>query len=226
MSDCSKYPNQRMESPIRILSSAGVDRQCHICGILYTKASLPTHQRSCIKKRFKSRSVMSAGTVSEYSSFPCVSCMCRIPQHKMMEHLRFCKGSPNSNGFNDSSLSTSFDLNSSFNKSIRSVKTAGSNIRKQPLTFALAAEVYEPEIIKDSVNLETEIESSKVPNLPCSICNRKFMEQDRLDKHILICSNSKKTRKVFDTAKARVVGTDMEKYALNPTKPDKKVIYF
>jgi hypothetical protein len=63
-------------------------------------------------------------------------------------------------------------------------------------------------------------------NLPCSICNRKFMAQDRLDKHMKVCAKSQKPRKVFNMTKARVSGTEMEKYVMAPPKKedDRKVI--
>ena len=69
----------------------------------------------------------------------------------------------------------------------------------------------------------TEESVGATPSLPCPICARKFMAQDRLDKHINVCAKSQKTRKVFDMSKARVSGTEMEQYALKPQKTDKKV---
>jgi hypothetical protein len=154
-----------------------------------------------------------------------------IPQHKMMEHLRICKGVNT-----DLTFSSNTPVFSSVNlkKSIRAVKTAAST-----RYTARAADIYEPkDVIVSSETFEPSYQSVKdleaqavdeevvqeTANLPCSNCNRKFMEQDRLDKHYAICSKSKKSRKVFDTVKARVIGTDMEKYALNPSKPDKKVV--
>jgi hypothetical protein len=156
-----------------------------------------------------------------------------IPQHKMMEHLRICKGISA-----DLTFSSNTSVLSSLNikKSIRSIKTAAST-----KYAARAADVYEPQDVIEPSNLfEPSYQSvkdlethavdeevvQKTANLPCSNCNRKFMEQDRLDKHYAICSKSKKSRKVFDTVKARVIGTDMEKYALNPSRPDKKVENF
>ncbi|KAI8907859.1 hypothetical protein EDD86DRAFT_208313 [Gorgonomyces haynaldii] len=57
----------------------------------------------------------------------------------------------------------------------------------------------------------------------CDICNRKFLA-DRLDRHQEACSKSQKQRKVFDVKKARVQGTDMEKYQgkQQEQKPPKK----
>ncbi|KAJ3085676.1 hypothetical protein HK102_013940 [Quaeritorhiza haematococci] len=54
--------------------------------------------------------------------------------------------------------------------------------------------------------------------LPCSICGRKFLEQERLDKHMVACAKVKKERKIFDASKARVKGTDLEKYANQPQR--------
>lgn len=48
----------------------------------------------------------------------------------------------------------------------------------------------------------------------CAICGRNFAE-DRIAKHREICQKTKtKKRKVFDTTKHRVLGTDAEKYVL------------
>jgi len=151
-----------------------------------------------------------------------------IPQSKMLEHLRICKGGNHDLVFSSETRNVSSEK---LKKSSRSVKTAGFNRYAPP-----AADIYEPfikidssdtfkSLKEESVKQDQEI-VKKTPNLPCPNCNRKFMEQDRLDKHYAICSKSKKSRKVFDTVKARVVGTDMEKYALNPSKPDKKVVHF
>ncbi|KAJ3058623.1 Zinc finger C2HC domain-containing protein 1C, partial [Podochytrium sp. JEL0797] len=46
----------------------------------------------------------------------------------------------------------------------------------------------------------------------CHNCNRKFA-QDRLERHVNACSKMKQ-RKVFDTTKARVKGTELEQYAM------------
>lgn len=51
---------------------------------------------------------------------------------------------------------------------------------------------------------------------PCRTCGRKFV-LDALERHVKICTKvSKKQRKVFDMTKARVQGTELEKYVLNP----------
>ncbi|KAI8809555.1 hypothetical protein BJ742DRAFT_227861 [Cladochytrium replicatum] len=50
-----------------------------------------------------------------------------------------------------------------------------------------------------------------VVRIPCQLCGRKFAE-DRLSVHIKACKVASKTRKVFDAGKARVRGTDLEKY--------------
>ena len=59
------------------------------------------------------------------------------------------------------------------------------------------------------------------PHLPCPLCQRKFNAQDRLDKHIVACKKSSKSRKVFDMSKARVQGTEMEQYVLSPNTKKK-----
>ncbi|XP_058462972.1 uncharacterized protein LOC131437556 isoform X2 [Malaya genurostris] len=52
----------------------------------------------------------------------------------------------------------------------------------------------------------------------CSICNRNFADE-RIEKHREICMKTKsKKRKVFDTTKQRVAGTEAEKY-INKKKP-------
>jgi hypothetical protein len=48
---------------------------------------------------------------------------------------------------------------------------------------------------------------------PCSICSRSFADELRLEKHQRACKKSTKPRKVFDMKKARVQGTELEKYA-------------
>ncbi|KAJ3413221.1 hypothetical protein HDV05_008281 [Chytridiales sp. JEL 0842] len=53
--------------------------------------------------------------------------------------------------------------------------------------------------------------------LPCPLCSRKFAGEERLEKHVAACSKMKKPRKVFDTTKARVKGTELEQYALKKT---------
>ncbi|KAI8812802.1 hypothetical protein BJ742DRAFT_791863, partial [Cladochytrium replicatum] len=50
-----------------------------------------------------------------------------------------------------------------------------------------------------------------VIRIPCQQCGRKFAE-DRLNVHVKACKVASKTRKVFDAGKARVRGTDLEKY--------------
>ncbi|KAJ3298741.1 Zinc finger C2HC domain-containing protein 1C [Borealophlyctis nickersoniae] len=52
------------------------------------------------------------------------------------------------------------------------------------------------------------------PNLPCPLCGRKFMAEDRLQKHVGACSKVQKNRKVFDASKARVKGTELEQYVM------------
>ncbi|KAI8615915.1 hypothetical protein BC830DRAFT_1120319 [Chytriomyces sp. MP71] len=47
---------------------------------------------------------------------------------------------------------------------------------------------------------------------PCPRCGRKFAGEARLTKHVAACAKLKQ-RKVFDVAKARVRGTDLEQYA-------------
>ncbi|XP_062535656.1 zinc finger C2HC domain-containing protein 1C-like isoform X2 [Armigeres subalbatus] len=52
----------------------------------------------------------------------------------------------------------------------------------------------------------------------CTICGRNFAE-DRIGKHREICQKTKnKKRKVFDTTKHRVLGTEAEKYVLSKKK--------
>lgn len=77
--------------------------------------------------------------------------------------------------------------------------------------------------------VQTNINETKINNLhddeeyqpptelyPCSICNRTFSQEDRLEKHMIACQKSQKVRKVFDATKARVKGTELEKYHANP----------
>ena len=52
---------------------------------------------------------------------------------------------------------------------------------------------------------------------PCPKCGRKFAE-DRLHKHVSVCQNVSKKRKVFDPMKMRVQGTEFEQYAKKAVK--------
>lgn len=53
---------------------------------------------------------------------------------------------------------------------------------------------------------------------PCLICKRKFADESRLEKHMVACSKTQKPRKVFDATKARVRGTELEKYVVTGKK--------
>ncbi|KAH6585733.1 hypothetical protein BASA50_001068 [Batrachochytrium salamandrivorans] len=76
-------------------ASAGALRLCHICGITYPKASLPAHQKSCIRRSFGvsqlARSMVTLST-EDGPFYPCTNCMSQIPQYKLASHLRTCKG--------------------------------------------------------------------------------------------------------------------------------------
>ena len=48
---------------------------------------------------------------------------------------------------------------------------------------------------------------------PCKICNRKFNNTERLDKHMTVCEKASKPRRTFDASKARVKGTELEQFA-------------
>ncbi|KAJ3213124.1 Zinc finger C2HC domain-containing protein 1C [Dinochytrium kinnereticum] len=63
----------------------------------------------------------------------------------------------------------------------------------------------------------------EMERLPCPHCGRKFLGEDRLDKHATACSKLK-ARKIFDAAKARTKGTELEQYANRKPKAtdDKK----
>lgn len=58
---------------------------------------------------------------------------------------------------------------------------------------------------------------------PCPKCGRKFAE-DRLSKHINVCQNASKKRKVFDPMKMRVKGTDFEQYAKKAAKAKREKV--
>lgn len=59
----------------------------------------------------------------------------------------------------------------------------------------------------------------------CTICDRKFVA-DRLARHRVACKKASAERKVFDVQKARVQGTDMEKYLTKVKKEGDKVSIF
>ncbi|KAJ3043855.1 Zinc finger C2HC domain-containing protein 1A [Rhizophlyctis rosea] len=52
------------------------------------------------------------------------------------------------------------------------------------------------------------------PRYPCPLCGRKFMAEDRLEKHANACNKLQKQRKVFDAIKARTKGTELEQYVV------------
>ncbi|KAI9088181.1 hypothetical protein DFS34DRAFT_633760 [Phlyctochytrium arcticum] len=80
-------------------SSASNQRLCHVCGSTFAKATLPAHQRNCVKKRVQTNDrygrsglASSAAANGRTSVYPCTNCMERIPHHKLSEHLRTCRG--------------------------------------------------------------------------------------------------------------------------------------
>ncbi|KAI9333206.1 hypothetical protein DFJ73DRAFT_854701 [Zopfochytrium polystomum] len=78
-------------------------------------------------------------------------------------------------------------------------------LKKQEAAFR-SADSFDEDSIQEAVAGDEEDRD------PCEYCGRKFAV-DRLEKHMAACSKLKK-RKVFDTAKARVKGTELEQYAL------------
>ncbi len=54
---------------------------------------------------------------------------------------------------------------------------------------------------------------------PCSVCNRKFAS-DRIQQHEAACVNASKPRRVFDSTKQRLEGTEAASY-LRKTKGGK-----
>ncbi|CAO1429655.1 unnamed protein product [Diamesa tonsa] len=65
---------------------------------------------------------------------------------------------------------------------------------------------------------EAEEDNTPVPDglVRCSVCKRNFAE-DRIEKHQVICFKSKtKKRRVYDSTKSRVVGTEAETYLKKP----------
>ena len=78
---------------------------------------------------------------------------------------------------------------------------------------------YQPEVDLDNegtafyANVASEArEAPVVDTVPCDLCGRRFAA-DRLARHSTICAKvSQKKRKVFDPAKMRAKGTDMEPY--------------
>ena len=78
---------------------------------------------------------------------------------------------------------------------------------------------YQPEVDLDNegtafyANVASEAREAPVVDMvPCDLCGRRFAA-DRLARHSAICAKvSQKKRKVFDPAKMRAKGTDMEPY--------------
>ncbi|KAL7748612.1 hypothetical protein RI367_006023 [Sorochytrium milnesiophthora] len=83
--------------PTRAAASPVGSRLCHVCGGSFPKASLPAHQRSCVRKSLRSiepTSPAKASTADWESSgtFPCTHCMQHIPSNILQAHLRTCDG--------------------------------------------------------------------------------------------------------------------------------------
>jgi uncharacterized Zn-finger protein len=64
---------------------------------------------------------------------------------------------------------------------------------------------------------EVAEDSGPDDRVECSECGRKF-NQDAIDRHEQICGRNK-TRKVFDSRKARVAGTDAASFAHKVDRP-------
>jgi len=83
-----------------------------------------------------------------------------------------------------------------------------------------------PIVSQSSATFDENDEEYKPPTTlyPCHICKRSFAQTDRLEKHIIACEKSvNKPRKVFDASKARVKGTELEKYHAPGAKKDAAV---
>ncbi|KAJ3145050.1 Zinc finger C2HC domain-containing protein 1A [Geranomyces variabilis] len=95
--DLTRKPAVHAQSAPSSASKAA--RLCHICGTMYSKASLPAHQRSCLRKSVrtgdqKNRNgpAFSAAADGRGTYYPCSSCMENIPQQKLSDHHRTCRG--------------------------------------------------------------------------------------------------------------------------------------
>ncbi|XP_053681804.1 uncharacterized protein LOC128732555 isoform X2 [Sabethes cyaneus] len=100
--------------------------------------------------------------------------------------------------------------------SSNSTKPSSSRPSTGKSTMASASSVTRKPSVASSV-LSTTTTSTVDGPVPdgltrCDICSRNFAD-DRIDKHREICKKTKsKKRKVFDTTKHRVAGTEAEKY--------------
>jgi hypothetical protein len=57
-----------------------------------------------------------------------------------------------------------------------------------------------------------------MPLVECPVCTRRFAP-DRIDKHVTACKIANKKRRVFDSLKMRVSGTEAASYVLGKKKP-------
>jgi len=75
---------------------------CHICGNGFPKASIPSHQKMCMKKHFSRPNQYSSNLFNVNSiknqilynnpTYPCSNCFQQVPYNKLSSHLRTCKG--------------------------------------------------------------------------------------------------------------------------------------
>lgn len=83
---------------------------------------------------------------------------------------------------------------------------------------------FEPSSMPNVPEYEDDANDDRVP---CRYCGRKFA-QDRIDKHEDACATASKKRRVFNSTKQRLAGTEAEGYARRvskqPAKPHKEMI--
>lgn len=103
-------------------------------------------------------------------------------------------------------------------------KTETNHDRKQipelkPIQRISSAKITPIKNIKNSMNAEPEIDHN-MKLIECKSCNRKF-RAERIELHQNTCRKLQKSRPVFDEAKMRIKGTDLETFTKAPSKPIK-----
>ncbi|KAI9013114.1 hypothetical protein BC832DRAFT_280219 [Gaertneriomyces semiglobifer] len=264
-------------------SSLGSNKLCHICGDMFAKATLPAHQRTCVKKRLtrspKSDSNRSASNVrsvlypsenqdvysassistrtgstrsaftsfeldhdvtSSYGNRQSASYTYNRRESLDQSHINHSQtvSMPYRNEQNSMTARHASPVENRFmpKKAVAGMVTSNTthmSFHDEDVDYELSSRFTEameyhvppavPVYAEDGPDLslvDEGMNAMPVNRHPCPHCNRKFAE-DRLEKHAAACAKVQKPRKVFDTSKARVKGTELEQYARKP-KDDTK----
>ena len=155
-----------------------------------------------------------------------------IPHDKMASHLRTCQGtqgspvrSAASNVSKDYEIpeypryhsNDSHDMNKHFNSmSIKETQIEEEEEEEEEEGHALDDSHHHQD------NQELGDEFQVIQRAPCRLCGRRFLPE-RLNKHMVACKASQKTRKRFDASKARIKGTELEEFKPKATAQGEEI---